>query len=600
MTSKFTIVIGPVLSYRGSDGQAWKVSALVGFKDREEAPAFHVGGQPCPAPTLLLRHGGHRYYRYDLTCPIEERERRVTYGIAEAELSWQFTVPGLGYAPRMAYVSCNGFSDPAVIRNLSRPADAVWQDLLASHDRALRHSGYLLDKEQLWHESRIHDKKLQRFHLLLMGGDQIYFDAIWEELAELNRWVRLSRQDQLKYPVSDDLRKQIDDYYLSRYAERWLPASRGPWNSRKTGDDAADAMARIPTVMMWDDHDIFDGWGSFTCEMQHCEVFQAMFASARKAFWIFQLQHHPKALPELKSVSRRNLSSRDPQFQEIQWTNELKGDKLALPLLENQPGFTYGLNIGPLSILVADLRTERSRTQILGSSSWQAIKTWLGTHAPDEAVAHPGTRCQHLLVMSSVPVVHPKLSAAEGFFDLFDRWTDDKITDGNSDDLRDHWSHDDHEGERKRLIETLFDASDARKMRVSLLSGDVHVAAWGTIYRKDGTPTNAHAPAYQLTSSAIVHPSLSKPVERVFLGILNMAAAKPQVLDVQHQVEMLVFPGYNRYVMPSRNWLAVELDLAKEPGAGSKLWATWRCETASNHFSNHLQAIAPHPGIPRQ
>jgi hypothetical protein len=134
--------------------------------------------------------------------------------------------------------------------------------------------------------------------------------------------------------------------------------------------------------------------------------------------------------------------------------------------------------------------------------------------------------------------------------------------------------------------------AEQQKARVSIVSGDVHVAAWATIYRRDVLPSQNWAQVHQLTSSAVVHPSLIGVLERIFLSILNRAASKPQSLDVQHTVEMMLFPGYNRYVMPARNWLALELDLGKDNPAGSKLWATWRCETESD-FSNHLHAIHP-------
>ena len=165
------------------------------------------------------------------------------------------------------------------------------------------------------------------------------------------------------------------------------------------------------------------------------------------------------------------------------------------------------------------------------------------------------------------------------------------VLDSNADDLKDHWSHDDHEGERKRLLETLTQIAEQRKLRVSIVSGDVHVAAWGSAYRRDIDPTANWAQIQQFTSSAIVHPSLMGLLERVFLGILNKAASEKQSIDVQHTVEMMLFPGYNRYVMPARNWLALELDLGEQI-TGCKLWATWRCETETG-FSNHLQAVHP-------
>lgn len=585
---KQTIILGPVLSFRGvGAGGEWKVTALIGVPEWASLPALTVEGKPCSAPVELLKLKKEKYLRYDLSCLMQAQERKVEYGLADGSLRWNFTVPGKDYSPRMAYVSCNGFSDASGIRKLVRPANAVWEDLLANHDRDLRTKDYQLDKEQLWHEPRTHDKGLQRFHILLMGGDQIYFDSIWEEIDTLRHWVSLSRKDQLAFKVHKTLAQEIESYYLGLYSKRWLPSTRRPWGA-EPNRDSADAMATMPTIMMWDDHDIFDGWGSYTCEMQQSELFQTLFRCARKAFWIFQLQQLPEELPDLQLIARPNVSLKDPMFRPVDWAASTKTDSLALPFLGDQPGFTFGFHVGPVSILAADLRTERSRTQVMGPRTWSAVQTWLENLSQGPAT-NPGTKCQHLLFLSSVPVAHPKLSATEGFLDTFGH---DHVTDSNADDIRDHWSHDDHEGERKRLLETLTLAAEKHKARISIISGDVHVAAWATTYRRDIPPAQNWAQLHQFTSSAVVHPSLMGVFERIFLGILNHAASKPQSLDVQHTVEMMMFPGYNRYVMPARNWLALELDLGKGVPAGSKLWTTWRCETETD-FSNHLHAVTP-------
>lgn len=583
--AKPKIILGPVLSFRGQRDGQWCVTALLGLPDGAAAADLQVGGKECPPPLELLTFGGLRYWRYDLSCAQEVAERKVEYGTADGSLAWHFTVPGKGYAPRMAYVSCNGFSDPSAIRKLVKPADSVWEDLLANHDKSLRPADYLLDKEQLWHEGRTHDRGLQRFHLMLMGGDQIYFDSIWEELPELREWVALPRVKQLKHKVSPGLAAEIEAYYLNLYARRWLPDTRRAWGGKEPARDAADAMARVPAVMMWDDHDIFDGWGSYSAEMQRSPVYQALFRYARRAFWVFQLQHPIKLLPDLDPIPRADLSQDDPLFDPIDWRKVQQADALALPFLEGQPGFSHGFHMGPVSLLVSDLRTERSRNQVLGPKSWDAMQTWLGS-LPTGKVGNPGAKCQHVLVLSSVPVAHPKLSLAEGLLDTFGQ---DHVTDSNADDLRDHWAHDDHEGERRRLLQTLTRVSQEQKVRVSIVSGDVHVAAWAIAHRRDATADQRWVQVCQFTSSAVVHPSLVGVFERLFLSILNGAASRPQALDAQHVVEMMLFPGHNRYVMAARNWLALELDHGK---AGSKLWTTWRCESERG-FSNHLHAVEP-------
>jgi hypothetical protein len=192
--------------------------------------------------------------------------------------------------------------------------------------------------------------------------------------------------------------------------------------------------------------------------------------------------------------------------------------------------------------------------------------------------------------MSSVPVAYPKLGLAEWGVELGGA---PNIQTGLSDDLNDHWSHQSHEGERKRLIRALISAANARKVRITLLSGDVHVAAWGNILRKDVTPAENWMRINQLTCSAVVHPAPTGLMESIFLMYVNNAARTPQPIDTEHRVEMMLFPESDEYVQAARNWLALELD--DTPFADTtrhRMWATWRCEREAR-FSNHLLAIHP-------
>jgi|TARA_R100001143_G_C3358057_1_gene133778 hypothetical protein len=581
------LLLGPVLSFRGTSKGKWKVSALIGVNAKAKPPKLTVNGAAAKS-TVLLEYQDRKYLRYDLSVNQEKTERRIEYTIAGVAEKWHFTVPGKNYAPRMAYVSCNGFSDPSSIRKLIKGENAVWADLLCNHDKLVRPDDYMLDKEQLWHESRTHDKGLQRFHLMLMGGDQIYFDSIWEDVKELKGWMGLPRDEQLNFPVSPTLEAQIENYYLTLYATRWLPHERAAWGSETKTLDAAHAMARTPTVMMWDDHDIFDGWGSYSCEMQNSPLFKRLFHHARRAFWIFQMQHADGHLPELKLRDDVRVIANDPLFQKIDWSDALKHDSLALPILNRQPGFSFVHAIGPVQLAVTDLRTERSHEQVMGPDTWNALKTWL-QQIPKNNRQHPGQGCQYLLLMSSVPVVHPKLTLAEAFLDNFGS---EHVLDSSADDLKDHWTHDDHEGERLRLLETLFETAKTKQLRVAILSGDVHVAAHGIAYRKDVGPQDNWAQVQQFTSTAIVHPSLVSVAERLFFQVLDAVARISQNLDVNTSAEMLIFPQSNRRILTARNWLALELDIGAENAAGSKLWATWRCET-KDKITNHLIATEP-------
>ncbi len=128
-----TLSIGPVLSFRGIDRQTWKVTALIGVGLNDQTPELWVEGRQAAPPETLLAHKELRYLRYDLSCQMTTAERKVEYSIKESDVCQHFTVPALHQAPRMAYVSCNGFSDPAVMAKFSAKSQHVWRDLVQYH-----------------------------------------------------------------------------------------------------------------------------------------------------------------------------------------------------------------------------------------------------------------------------------------------------------------------------------------------------------------------------------------------------------------------------------------------------------------------------------
>ena len=71
----------------------------------------------------------------------------------------------------------------------------------------------------------------------------------------------------------------------------------------------------LQQVMTWDDHDIFDGWGSYAMELQFCPVFQGVFFFARKFFCLFQQHTTPERIYDHNQVS---IVARIAQRKDIQ------------------------------------------------------------------------------------------------------------------------------------------------------------------------------------------------------------------------------------------------------------------------------------------
>jgi phosphodiesterase/alkaline phosphatase D-like protein len=56
--------------------------------------------------------------------------------------------------------------------------------------------------------------------------------------------------------------QEVEQYYFGHYMHHFADP---PF---------AAALAQIPFVFSWDDHDIFDGWGSYPEYLQQSAVFQ--------------------------------------------------------------------------------------------------------------------------------------------------------------------------------------------------------------------------------------------------------------------------------------------------------------------------------------
>lgn len=206
---------------------------------------------------------------------------------------------------------------------------------------------------------------------LLMMGDQIYLDEdkpdIFNEHVDSDPATR---------------RKAMAE----KYRANWSRAA------------VAKVLANLPTYMVWDDHDIRDGWGSSagdspTLAAQHprgAKIFRktnAYFEDARDVYWHFQGCHNPQPGDYRDPASP---GAADPAFPNYIAAPPAHGQRLAMPFV---------FRCGRLVLLVLDSRGERDvfRKQypILGARQWQFIDEVLG-RLPADADA--------LAIVTSTPI----------------------------------------------------------------------------------------------------------------------------------------------------------------------------------------------------
>ncbi len=496
------IVMGPVLSFRGVDADGYRVGVLVVTEDIAVPSLRFTSSDPGQAgevePLALATHRGkarggsnprqRQVWRFDLSIKQQADDQSVGYTVAGE--SWTFVVPAAGHMPRLAFTSCNGFSSLRAMKNVE-DKNALWKILAERHQTA-------------------------PYHLLLMGGDQVYADSMWETLEPLKRWNELPLAAGNRAPFTPALSAQVRDFYFNLYCERWTQAEIRP------------LLASIPTLMMWDDHDIFDGWGSYPPARHASPVFQGIFASAREHFRLFQRQ---------------------------------EGAAEPASVIAPACGFSFGHRVGDLAILGLDLRSERCLDFVLSPAHWNAALRWI-----DCLSGH--NRCRHLLVMSSIPVIHPSFDVVERTLGMMPGSQE------LEDDLRDHWRSRSHKAERLRLIHRLLAFAEREATRVTIISGDVHLAALGVLQtERQGPRSDSWAVINQLTSSGIVHP----PPPAVLLFALEHLFPQKEDVDRGISAEMTKFPGTERRYIGARNWLSLEPDdPLQNPEA--RLWANWIVE----------------------
>jgi hypothetical protein len=319
-------------------------------------------------------------------------------------------------------------------------------------------------------------------------------------------------------------------------------------------------MARVPSIAMWDDHDLTDGWGSYPVERQNSQMYGAIWNSAAKAFAVFQ-QH-------LKEDERRPGTIGKG---EAGWWKQAATPQH--PTEERVGAFSFAYRIGAVTVLAIDMRSQRtSETQVVGRAHWDEIYKWIAGLAADAV---------HLIVMSSIPVVYPGFDTLESLLGFIPGHQD------LEDDLRDHWNSQPHKAERVRMVHNLMDLPK-RRIRTTLISGDVHVAALGVVVstRKEDTDSETDAIINQLISSGIVHPG---PGGAVVFALQHLFDSEDE-MDTDIKGRMIQFPGSQARFIGNRNYLSIEPD---PDTARPRLWCNWLAEHERFPYTKVIHPLPP-------
>ena len=232
-------------------------------------PARRISvGKPGEFNTMLFEidglEPGTRYF-YEV---VPRSAPQEVAGLFASRQPYSFrTMPETPKALKFCFLTCNGVHKPP--RN--RKPMAMWTRLV---------------RESLGDPD---------IALALLGGDQVYADVIREE------WMRDFETD--FDPTAPNVSKAEKDSFnksLAELPERYERIYRSFWRR----PEIRTFMGHMPCLMTWDDHEIYDGWGSYGDEGLPGQ--QGFFAAAAKAFDAFNSRSRPRA----RSRAPRSPSAR--------------------------------------------------------------------------------------------------------------------------------------------------------------------------------------------------------------------------------------------------------------------------------------------------
>lgn len=446
-------MFGPVLHLRGFRAGEVRVRAVAARAASEPVRALSAGGEAVPA-RLLFECDGLAVDAYDFALPAGGA---ATYVFDDETFPVTTDFEG---DLRIAYVSCNGQEHGDRKRPLEQ-RDALWRRLCREHE-------------------------VRPFQLLLHGGDQLYADEIVEAQPASRRWLKHKRRtdgdtEAAAAALEDELRRALFRRYLELFDQT----------------DIAWIAARVPSLAMWDDHDICDGWGSLHAGKLDSPVGRTIFRVAREQFLLFQMGAVGDDLPDI---------CLDADGETLSWQVRLPG----------------------LHVVAPDLRSERRPDRVMGKPGWRALET-AGRSVSDG----------HVILLSSVPALGPRLSWLEAVLHLCPGMQK------YEDDLRDQWQSRAHRSEWRRFLEWMLELH--RRAAVTVLSGEIHLATRATM--DDGD-----RPVNQLVASGIAHPAPPRGWARG-LGLLARFGEAPLP---EHPIRLRPLPGRRSIYADQRNYLVLE------------------------------------------
>ncbi|MDX6520103.1 MAG: hypothetical protein QOF08_708 [Gaiellales bacterium] len=439
------------------------------------------------------------------------------------------------YGHHYALVAMEGLDEGAVTEySVQLDGDAVWPPVAAEHPPSAIHTRegeqqarlvfgscrvgapqrepYTLSPEQhehgfgvdaLWAYSRRLRAGIEPWpDALLLIGDQVYADEVSPETLEFVR----SRRDTGQPPG-----EEIGDFeeYTRLYREAW------------SDPDIRWLLSTVPSVMVFDDHDVIDDWNiswQWLQEMRAQPWWQARITGAFMAYWIYQhIGNLPP--PELagEAMYRTAVSAKGDVGAQLEAFAERADRESAATRWACLRDF------GRSRVLVVDSRAARvlddDHRDLIDEDEW----AWIAARSREPV--------DHLVIVSSLPVfMSPGIHYFEAWNEAVCAGVWGRAAAGVGERIRraldlEHWSA--FQSSFVRMVQLIRDVATAEggapaPASITVVGGDIHNAyvAEVSLGRLDADRSRVH----QVVCSPFRNP-LPPSQQRIVLLTNTRAAA---------------------------------------------------------------------------
>jgi hypothetical protein len=452
---------GPILVFRSFTNDSYNISILR-ITDISNYGELKINDNIIDSYEIQKLNYYFRYY--DVTIKLKEYEFSQIYTFSEDDTKYTFLVPTVKSQLRLLYYSCNNKSS---------------------------------DMENNWNLCKSYQTNN---HLMIGGGDQIYADDVFN----IPCIEKLMNNNEDYYEISQKIKDEITKFYIETYLSYYNISSY-----RKL-------LYTLPSINILDDHDIFDGYGSYNENIQNSPIVKEIFKIAYDIYLLFQLH-----------------------------VTEDTKDKYDF---FGECGYNKIYKFNDTMIIAIDHRAERTQTNILHQNTEDILNNKIKNNDCKYNIFLIGiplffphdTTINKIIVSSKSNKILENILIKCGGKSVFGEF------EGMDDIVYDSWSCDNHIAERNRLLNMMYELNG----EIIILCGDSHIGGLAKCTKNNKT-------IYQIMSSGIGSEANTKLTD--LLEIYVNKNNKYMINDMEINYIKL----WKTYFIKNRNWIHLRIDNTK-------------------------------------